>query len=77
MTIAVQNVWTNDAGTEGIIAISDTGDHTMTDPTNQPFPERYAGYPTAEHRNALISLGITVHHRRSFGPVKAVLAATV
>jgi ribonuclease HII len=38
--------------------------------------ERNAGYPTAEHRNALISLGITVHHRRSFGPVKAVLATT-
>ena len=38
--------------------------------------ERNAGYPTVEHRNALISLGITVHHRRSFGPVKAVLATT-
>ncbi|GEO41680.1 ribonuclease HII [Skermanella aerolata] len=39
--------------------------------------ERNAGYPTIEHRKALISLGITPHHRRSFGPVKAVLAATV
>jgi len=39
--------------------------------------ERNAGYPTTEHRKALISLGITPHHRRSFGPVKAVLAATV
>lgn len=38
--------------------------------------ERNAGYPTIEHRKALISLGITPHHRRSFGPVKAVLAAT-
>jgi ribonuclease HII len=39
--------------------------------------ERNAGYPTIEHRKALISLGVTPHHRRSFGPVKAVLAATV
>jgi len=38
--------------------------------------ERNAGYPTAEHRKALILLGLTPHHRRSFGPVKAVLAAT-
>ena len=37
--------------------------------------ERNAGYPTIEHRQALISLGITPHHRRSFGPVKAVLSA--
>ena len=36
--------------------------------------ERNAGYPTAEHRKALISLGITVHHRRSFGPVRLALA---
>ena len=36
--------------------------------------ERNAGYPTAEHRKALISLGVTPHHRRSFGPVKVALA---
>ena len=30
-----------------------------------------AGYPTAEHRAALRRLGICKHHRRSFGPVKA------
>ncbi|EWY38029.1 ribonuclease HII [Skermanella stibiiresistens SB22] len=35
--------------------------------------ERNAGYPTAEHRKALISLGVTPHHRRSFGPVKVAL----
>ncbi len=28
-----------------------------------------AGYPTAEHLAALRTLGITPHHRRSFGPV--------
>ena len=33
------------------------------------------GYPTAEHRAALGARGITPHHRRSFGPVAAVLSA--
>ena len=32
---------------------------------------RNAGYPTAEHRRALRELGICSHHRRSFGPVRA------
>lgn len=32
-----------------------------------------AGYPTASHRQALIRLGPTPHHRRSFGPVRKVL----
>ena len=35
---------------------------------------RNAGYPTAEHRAALDSLGLTRHHRLSFGTVKARLA---
>jgi len=35
--------------------------------------ERNAGYPTAEHRAALILHGITPHHRLSFAPVRAVL----
>ncbi len=34
--------------------------------------ERNAGYATARHRAALIRLGPTVHHRRSFAPVAAV-----
>ncbi len=33
-----------------------------------------AGYPTAEHRRALQHLGVSRHHRLSFGPVKAVLS---
>ncbi|MGI9449949.1 MAG: ribonuclease HII [Geminicoccaceae bacterium] len=37
--------------------------------------QRNAGYPTAEHRAALNSLGLTRHHRTSFGPVKACLAS--
>lgn len=32
-----------------------------------------AGYPTAEHRQALLRLGLCEHHRRSFGPVKALV----
>ncbi len=30
--------------------------------------ERNAGYPTVEHRAAIARLGLTPHHRRSFGP---------
>lgn len=32
-----------------------------------------AGYPTADHIKAINAHGITEHHRRSFGPVKAYL----
>ncbi len=35
--------------------------------------ERNSGYPTEEHREALISYGITPHHRRSFKPVREIL----
>lgn len=35
--------------------------------------ERHVGYPTVEHRQALRLLGPTLHHRRSFAPVRAVL----
>ncbi len=35
--------------------------------------QRNAGYPTAEHRAALTCLGLTCHHRTSFGPVRACL----
>lgn len=35
--------------------------------------ERNAGYPTAEHRNALANLGVTPWHRRSFAPVHKIL----
>lgn len=36
--------------------------------------ERNRGYPTADHRRALIELGPTPLHRRSFGLVRDVLA---
>ena len=44
------------------------------------FPEygfaRHKGYPTAEHLAALRQHGACPAHRRSFAPVRAVLAAT-
>lgn len=36
--------------------------------------ERNAGYPTAQHRQALDRLGVSPHHRRSFAPVSQRLA---
>lgn len=35
--------------------------------------ETNAGYPTPAHRQALLDLGITPHHRRSFAPVHNML----
>jgi ribonuclease HII len=35
--------------------------------------EHNAGYSTPDHRAAILSLGLTPHHRRSFGLVKAML----
>ena len=32
-----------------------------------------AGYPTPAHRQALLDLGITPYHRRSFAPVHNIL----
>jgi len=34
----------------------------------------HKGYPTAAHLQALLTLGVTPVHRRSFGPVKKILA---
>jgi ribonuclease HII len=39
--------------------------------------ERHMGYSVPEHFAALNRLGPTVHHRRSFAPVAAKLAATL
>lgn len=35
--------------------------------------EKNAGYPTADHRQALLDIGVTPHHRRSFKPVHNIL----
>jgi ribonuclease HII len=41
----------------------------------QEFPQygwdRNAGYPTKEHLAAIAQHGITVHHRKTYGPVKS------
>lgn len=51
-------------------------DRRMVDLAQQ-FPgygwDRNAGYPTREHRAALLNLGVTAHHRRSFAPVHKIL----
>jgi ribonuclease HII len=36
--------------------------------------DRHMGYPTAAHLAAIERHGVTPHHRRSFGPVRRVLA---
>lgn len=36
----------------------------------------HKGYPTLKHRAALIELGLTPHHRRTFAPCRALLTAT-
>lgn len=35
--------------------------------------DRNAGYPTKEHQLALLNLGVTAHHRRSFKPIHNIL----
>ena len=37
---------------------------------------RHKGYPTAAHLQALDKLGVTVVHRKSYAPVKKLLAAS-
>ncbi len=32
-----------------------------------------AGYPTKQHRDALLQYGITPHHRKSFAPVRGII----
>ncbi|SLN28363.1 Ribonuclease HII [Roseovarius albus] len=53
-----------------------TRDRIMEDLAQQ-FPgygwERNAGYPSKQHKEALQSLGVTPHHRRSFKPVHNIL----
>lgn len=51
-------------------------DRIMVDLAQQ-FPgygwEKNAGYPSKQHRDALVQLGVTPHHRRSFKPVHNIL----
>lgn len=38
--------------------------------------ERNMGYPTLEHRKALLRYGVTAHHRRTFKPVAEILGGS-
>ncbi|OED39667.1 ribonuclease HII [Chromatiales bacterium (ex Bugula neritina AB1)] len=38
--------------------------------------DRHKGYPTKQHLQALEEYGVLEHHRRSFGPVRSVIART-
>ena len=38
--------------------------------------ERHKGYPTRAHLEALQRHGVSVHHRRSYAPVKRLLDKT-
>ena len=53
-----------------------TRDRIMVDLAQQ-FPgygwDKNAGYPTPAHKKALVALGVTPHHRRSFRPVHNML----
>lgn len=53
-----------------------TRDRLMADLANE-FPqygwERNAGYGTAEHIKALQEYGPTIHHRKSYAPIKKIL----
>jgi len=54
-----------------------TRDREMTE-LDREFPDygfaQHKGYPTAFHLERLAALGATEHHRRSFAPVRRVLA---
>lgn len=58
------------------IVAKEARDNLMVDLAQQ-FPgygwEKNAGYPSKQHREALVELGVTPHHRRSFKPVHKIL----
>lgn len=75
-----QAVVKGDARSQSIAAASIIAkvarDRVMGDLARQ-FPgygwETNAGYPTPDHKRALLDLGVTPHHRRSFAPVHKML----
>lgn len=80
LTLPAEAVVKGDARSLSIAAASilakEARDLLMVDLAQQ-FPgygwERNAGYPTPDHLNALLNLGVTAHHRRSFKPVHNIL----
>ena len=39
--------------------------------------EHNRGYATTDHRNAILKLGVTAHHRRTFAAVRMALEGTL
>ena len=80
LILPAQAITRGDAASLSIAAASIvakvTRDRLMQDLARQ-FPgygwERNAGYPSPAHRAALLDLGVTPHHRRSFRPVHNIL----
>ncbi len=80
LTCAAQTVISGDARSLSIAAASIvakvTRDQIMVDLAQQ-HPgygwETNAGYGTAAHLKALLNLGVTPHHRRSFAPIHNIL----
>lgn len=80
LTLPATSVVKGDARSVSIAAASILAkvarDEIMSELANQ-FPgygwETNAGYPSAQHLEALQRLGVTPHHRRSFAPVRNIL----
>jgi ribonuclease HII len=80
LTISNETIIKGDAKSISIAAASIvakvTRDKIMVD-LGQQFPgygwEKNAGYPSKSHKEALQTLGVTPHHRRSFKPVHNIL----
>lgn len=57
--------------------VAKVGRDAVMESLAQQYPgygwDRNAGYPTAQHKQALLDLGVTPHHRRSFAPVRNIL----
>ena len=80
LTLSAEPIVKGDARSVSISAASilakEARDLLMVDLAQQ-YPgygwERNAGYPTPDHLAALLNLGVTPHHRRSFKPVHNIL----
>ena len=80
LTVPAQAIVRGDALVPAISAASilaKTARDAMLDELDRRFPGYgfaiHRGYPTPAHLQALAKLGATSEHRRSFGPVRAVL----
>ncbi len=80
LTTSSETIIKGDARSQSIAAASIVAklwrDRHMVDLAQQ-FPgygwDKNAGYPTAQHKQGLATLGVTPHHRRSFKPIHNIL----